>query len=576
MIWWLHDPGRARSERQGIAELAEGASWLGGIRWHLSQGGALCVDFDIDYEGQTFPLTMTYSGFHPDAPPVVIPRDGGRLSAHQYGPGGNLCLEFRADNWETSVTGAMMVESAHRLIAGERGEGGGEVPSAHHVSVGQSVRGEHFRFLVTERAERLLQAIEPGGRIAVELAEKAHAGTITTTLTEADGVAGLGAWPAGIRGSTTRVGHAVRLPHGVSAPKPTREGVLEFLHRVDLAEVEAQAVAAGVDFDLVTIADGAASHYYAFGAGGERRFGRSRTLVVRETGNRVPEAYAALAEKRVGIVGCGSIGSKLATMLLRAGLRRFTLVDDDVLLADNLTRNELGAPAIGVHKVDALRARLIEVAGEADVSARRVALGGQESADSTDSVMSALGSCDVIVDATADPHCFNFCAAVARAGPRPMVWGEVFGGGIGGLVARVRPGHEPEPQIARNQIVAWCEAHGIAAPLAGIVAPYAGESTSGAPLVADDAEVAIVAGHLARFVTDVLACPEETAFPAPAYALGLRQGWIFSAPFETWPIQLVNAEPWRAQRDTASAEESLDLLRELMPSVFDDHDKPAG
>ena len=66
--------------------------------------------------------------------------------------------------------------------------------------------------------------------------------------------------------------------------------------------------------------------------------------------------------------------------------------------------------------------------------------------------MSALRACDVIIDAAADAHCFNFCAAVAKESLKPLVWGEVFAGGIGGLVARVRSGHEPEPQAARNQI----------------------------------------------------------------------------------------------------------------------------
>ena len=33
MIWWLENPTRARSERQGVAELAERVSWLKGVRW---------------------------------------------------------------------------------------------------------------------------------------------------------------------------------------------------------------------------------------------------------------------------------------------------------------------------------------------------------------------------------------------------------------------------------------------------------------------------------------------------------------------------------------------------------------
>ncbi|MGY4346604.1 hypothetical protein ACVWXM_003071 [Bradyrhizobium sp. GM7.3] len=104
MIWWLENPGRARSERQSVAELAERVSWLKNLRWYLSDGAALAVDFEIDHDGRSVPLTMTYAEFHPNAPPIVVPRDGSRLSSHQYGAGGNLCLEYRADNWEGSLT----------------------------------------------------------------------------------------------------------------------------------------------------------------------------------------------------------------------------------------------------------------------------------------------------------------------------------------------------------------------------------------------------------------------------------------------------------------------------------------
>jgi hypothetical protein len=73
MIWWLENPARARSERQSVADLAERASWLRGARWYLSNGAALVVDFEIEHDGESVPLTMTYAEFHPNAPPIVLP-----------------------------------------------------------------------------------------------------------------------------------------------------------------------------------------------------------------------------------------------------------------------------------------------------------------------------------------------------------------------------------------------------------------------------------------------------------------------------------------------------------------------
>ncbi len=573
MIWWLENPARARSERQGVAELAERVSWLRNVRWYLSNSAALAVDFEIDHDGQSVPLTMSYAEFHPNAPPIVVPRDGSRLSSHQYGAGGNLCLEHRADNWQTTITGAMMIESAHRLIVGERDVDGPELPSAHSVSLGQSVRGSYFRFLLTSPLAERLNAIEPGQSVEIGIAEKYHAETFTVMIAEIDGATDVRAWPPGIR-ETTKRGHAIRLPAGSAMPAATQVSIANLLGDLGFATLREQVLAASGEMDLVLVSGTDVGHFYAYDGSQKRYFGRSRILNV-GAGTRLPESYAVLAGKSVAIVGCGSLGSKVAAMLVRAGVSQFTLVDDDILFAANIVRNELGAAAVGAHKVDALKARLTDIAGTVDITVRRVALGGQESADSTDSVMSALRACDLIIDATADAHCFNFCAAVARESLKPFIWGEVFAGGIGGLVARVRSGHEPEPQTARNQINGWCEAHGIPAPLAGLAAPYAAAAGDGMPLVADDAEVAIIAGHLTRFATDVLVCPDESAFPVPAYAIGLRRAWIFSDPFETWPIKLVGSEPWKVEQDSASAAESLELLRELLPSAFNGHDQPS-
>jgi hypothetical protein len=63
-------------------------------------------------------------------------------------------------------------------------------------------------------------------------------------------------------------------------------------------------------------------------------------------------------------------------------------------------------------------------------------------------------------------------------------------------------------------------------------------------------------------------------FPVPVYAIGLRKAWIFSEPFETWPIQLSGSAPWKVEQDSASVAESLALLRELLPLAFDGHDQP--
>ena len=56
---------------------------------------------------------------------------------------------------------------------------------------------------------------------------------------------------------------------------------------------------------------------------------------------RLSEEAQRLANVRVGIVGLGSMGSKIAVSLARSGVRRFLLVDDDYLAPGNMVRRSV-------------------------------------------------------------------------------------------------------------------------------------------------------------------------------------------------------------------------------------------
>ena len=231
------------------------------------------------------------------------------------------------------------------------------------------------------------------------------------------------------------------------------------------------------------------------------------------SGNRTPSSFrglhAKLEGKKVGILGAGSLGSKIAVTLARSGVRSFVTVDDDILKPGNLVRHELDARALGAHKVDGLEERVKAVSPKADVKVRRALLGGQESSASTSSVLDDLASCDLVVEATADPQAFNFAAAAARSANKPMLWTEVYAGGIGGFVGRVRPGIEPPPHTARRQYLAWCRDQGV--PWVGDDLDYDSKTLEGPPLIADDADVSVIAGHASRMALDTLMRPEASA-----------------------------------------------------------------
>ena len=117
-------------------------------------------------------------------------------------------------------------------------------------------------------------------------------------------------------------------------------------------------------------------------------------------------AAARLRELHVAVYGLGGVGGWCAEALLRSGVGRLTLIDDDVVAPSNLNRQCCAtAKTLGMKKAEAMKARLLEIDPEADVTAlaQRYLPG-----------MTPV-ACDVIVDAidSVDSKCALILAAAA-------------------------------------------------------------------------------------------------------------------------------------------------------------------
>jgi molybdopterin/thiamine biosynthesis adenylyltransferase len=566
-MWWAKDPDRLKRETTDIDALREHEAWLSAAVPRLLKGLRLAFDFDIVVNAEAFPFTLEYPAFFPATPPLVIPRDGRQLSNHQYGDGGELCLEYRSDNWDPSVTGAMMIASTHRLLAGERPARGerADVPSAHQASIGQQLRGRFCRFLSTPALCAYAANLPIGSSRVGQVVEITAPGKIWTAYVAALGSADSPDWhettipDRGYKRAPVVMLRVADLKDVPSAPDQ------DFLDRLIAGQAGGEIKANG----FIVIADGSAARMlYAFdNKDGERVVLSYQTVDIADGGGRLPEGYGVLAQKKVGIVGCGSLGSKIATSLARSGVSEFVLVDEDVLKSGNLVRHDLDADSLGAHKAYALESRLKAVRAGITASARAVVLGGQESSGSTASVLDELAACDLLIDATADPQAFNFVAAVARDRLRPMLWAEVYAGGIGGFVARLRPNIEPPPHAARRQYLAWCQEQNV--PWRRQDAGYGSRGAGLPPAVADDGDVGVIAAHASRMAIDALVNPEASLFPHPAYVIGLQRGWIFEAPFDTRPIDFVAEESWATAPAPERTVEALDFMTSLIEPVED-------
>jgi molybdopterin/thiamine biosynthesis adenylyltransferase len=531
MIWYIEDYRRHQREREALDALTSSVDWLIPIGWRIDGELHLIWDAEIVTAAHTFPISVRYPNHFPHSPPIVLPRGAAeRWSGHQYGPGGELCLEYGPDNWHPDLTGADMVASAHRLLQGEQPapDQSGEVASRHETTVGQELRGERSRFLVTRALADFLAQMPEGTLLSANALGLFHEHSFVSIITSVSSQSGeiwRDALPASFGFNYEREIALCRWPSG--ARWPSTKSLTDFraaavLHGLHLPDVKHTMIIRGSRIRA----------YYLDNDGGPVM--EVSVIPAEPEVARLDDDHKALHQRKVAVIGCGSLGSKIAVMLARAGVGKFFLVDDDLLLPDNFVRHDLDWRDVGTHKADSVASRIQLVNPAAECKVRKHRLGGQESSGSIESLIESLADCDLLIDATAEPAVFNYLSAAVAVGKKPLLWAEVFGGGFGGLIARHRPLFEPDPASMRRVIDNWCLERGH--PIERAANDYGGGA--GVPAIADDADVTVIAAHASRMGIDMLIPRDPSAFPNSVYLIGLTKGWIFENPFETYPIKV--------------------------------------
>jgi molybdopterin/thiamine biosynthesis adenylyltransferase len=132
-----------------------------------------------------------------------------------------------------------------------------------------------------------------------------------------------------------------------------------------------------------------------------------------------------LAARLVSIVGCGSFGSALADMLVRAGLGKLKLIDPERLSVENLGRHVLTGKDIGRAKAEALADHLRQINPELEVEARQERFRDAEG---------------LLVCCADSRRCESMVNAVALAKQLPAVYVGAYGAVRAGEVQLCVPG----------------------------------------------------------------------------------------------------------------------------------------
>lgn len=161
---------------------------------------------------------------------------------------------------------------------------------------------------------------------------------------------------------------------------------------------------------------------------------------------RIPRVRP-LSQKRILIVGLGSLGSAFAWQMARAGIGSLHLMDFDHVHIGNAPRWMLGLTATGHSKAQILSYYLQQEYPFAQIKFWNHRLGSIKYSPSHPSdsevLPQALEGVDLIVDATAEWCVSHFLSDLAKERGIPYVWATGTSGGWGGVVGRVVPDSTP-------------------------------------------------------------------------------------------------------------------------------------
>ncbi|WP_313139267.1 ThiF family adenylyltransferase [Stenotrophomonas sp.] len=128
-----------------------------------------------------------------------------------------------------------------------------------------------------------------------------------------------------------------------------------------------------------------------------------RPLNWRRTANWAPDqlrkrgqAEQEVREKSILVLGVGTLGAAVAENLLRMGMSRMALLDEDTLTVGNLSRHLLTLSDVGQSKAERMAKRLNAAMPDARVKAMNFSFPPLNAADARE-----LSSWDVVVDCTA-------------------------------------------------------------------------------------------------------------------------------------------------------------------------------
>jgi hypothetical protein len=421
--------------------------------------GQLAVATSMPFNGEPIEITVVYPSEYPELPPLVFGPEG-LLDRHQQPFGGNFCLlERPLDDWRAADWGAadLLVEQLAALLADS--EAGPDVVRAAEAPMPEPAS---------------TQFACPGDATVIVPGEFAHpagaGGTIVLTAVR-DNLLYVRALngqtvepPAVFASGATVAGKWLRLPHAPAVGQGDGPSVVGWLRehhptaltrtlpRALVRKAMAQGRSAGQPrqevVGLVFLEEGPGVGKFRDAwmfivvdrsTGQERAFlFPAQVLSEAERQRRIPE-LAGLYDRRVVVLGAGSLGGDVAIELARAGVGYVDIVDYDRFEVTNPVRHPLGIEYAGLPKADSVADACLRTNPFCTPTVHRVKF-GIEQWEPGQSPLEVLGRlverADLVIDMTGSHQIGQFSGRLCAEGEVPIISGWMTDGFFGAEIVR--------------------------------------------------------------------------------------------------------------------------------------------
>jgi hypothetical protein len=236
-------------------------------------------------------------------------------------------------------------------------------------------------------------------------------------------------------------------------------------------------------------------------------------------------------DRRVVVVGVGSIGSVTVHALAQCGVRDLTLVDDDRLRSHNLVRHQGARADVGRYKVDAVRDAIVARWPGTRVSALR-----ENVITDADRMRPLFRGADLVVCAADGVAARRSVSRLARRAEVTAVFACVLRDGALGEVLRVRPWKDTACLLCTRAALVD---QGVFNPEPALDAAY-GAGVTHRPMTAVGSDLTIVGAFAAKVAVSTLleeAGHYEHVMRQDWALIGLRMDRGAPEPFDLFPGQ---------------------------------------